>query len=57
MQELDLSINQIGDTGMQALSGACASGALARLDNVALSGNPGDSEPVEKALRERKQKQ
>ena len=52
-QELYLNENQIGDTGLTALAKAVESGALDKLDNVELYGNPGDSAPVDKALEER----
>ena len=38
-QDLYLSGNQIGDAGVTALAGACASGALAQLQNLYLGGN------------------
>ena len=53
-QSLDLDDNQIGDAGVTALAGACASGALAKLTFVDLGGNPGSSEPLRKVLRDRK---
>ena len=51
---LNLGENQIGDSGIKALADAVSSGALASLERVVLDGNPGDSAPVNKALRERK---
>ena len=39
-QRLNLSGNQIGDAGVTALAGACASGSLAQLSDLYLSGNP-----------------
>ena len=53
-QRLYLNGNQIGDAGVLALAGACASGSLAKLTFVGLGGNPGSSEPVNKVLRDRK---
>ena len=53
-QYLRLSDNKIGDAGLTALAKAVESGALASLERVVLDGNPGDSAPVDKALRERK---
>ena len=52
-QELNLYNNQIGDAGLTALAKAVESGALASLEMVELSGNPGDSAPVDKALKEK----
>ena len=52
----DLGDNKIGDAGVTALAEACASGALAKLEGVhrsILLGNPGNSEPLDKVLRER----
>ena len=54
MQYLNLQRNKIGDAGLTALAKAVESGALASLERVVLGGNPGDSAPVNKALRERK---
>ena len=51
---LDLMSNQSGDAGLEVLATAFASGALAKLQSVYLSENPGNSEPVDKVLRERK---
>ena len=53
-QKLRLSGNQIGDAGVAALAEVIAEGAMPKLKNVWLSGNPGSSEPVDKALRERR---
>ena len=59
LTRLELSFNSIGDAGLTALAEAIkpsagnASGALASLEMVELSGNPGDSAPVDKALKER----
>ena len=39
MQTLWLSRNQIGDVGVEALSTACAGGALAHLRNLYIGGN------------------
>ncbi len=54
LKELNLYKNKIGDPGVSALASACASGALATLEDVYLGGNPGDSGPVNKVLREGK---
>ena len=59
LNELRLSGNQISDAGLSALAkaitpGPNGKGALASLERVVLDGNPGDSAPVDKALRERK---
>ena len=51
---LDLAGNSIGDAGMSALASACASGALDKIQSIYLQGNPGNSAPVDNALRERK---
>ena len=53
VQVLQLQLNQIGDAGVTALANACASGSLAKLTDVTLVGNPGNSEPVDKVLRDR----
>ena len=54
VQTLALGENKIGDAGVTALANACASGSLAKLKDVPLFGNPGNSEPVDKVLRDRK---
>ena len=54
LERLELQDNEIGDNGMKALADACASGALASLTNINLHGNPGNSEPVEQAMKARK---
>ena len=51
---LDLTSNKIGNPGMSALAGACAKWALPKCSSIFLMGNPGNDEPVKKALRERK---
>ena len=38
-QRLNLNGNQIGDASVTALAGACASGSLAQLSDLYLSGN------------------
>ncbi len=53
-QTLDLSGNKIGDAGVTALAEVIAEGAMPKLEGVRLAGNPGSSEPVDKALRERR---
>ena len=53
VQTLDLRYNQIGHAGVTALANACASGSLAKLTDVDLGGNPGNSEPVDKVLQDR----
>ena len=53
-QELYPGGNQIGDAGVTALAEALAKGAMPKLTNLYLSGNPGSSEPVDKVLRERR---
>ena len=52
VQKLFLGRNQIGDAGVTALANACASGSLAKLTYVGLVGKPGNSEPVDKVLRD-----
>ena len=54
LEKLALGSDKIGDKGMKALADACASGALASLTNINLHGNPGNSEPVEQAMKARK---
>ena len=39
-QELNLYGNQIGDAGVTALANACATGALALLNDLYLNNNP-----------------
>ena len=39
VQKLDLSLNQIGDKGLEAFATACASGSLAHLEKLVLSRN------------------
>ena len=39
LTELSLQGNKIGDAGVTALAGACASGALAKLTTLGLNGN------------------
>ena len=53
VQNLSLADNEIGDAGVTALADACASGSLEKLRDVTLVGNPGNSEPVAKVLRDR----
>jgi hypothetical protein len=53
-QELNLYDNQIGDAGLTALAKAVESGALDKIESIFLSGNPGNSAPVDNALKERK---
>ena len=52
LEVLNLSYNGIGDVGMAALAAAVASGAAPKLEAVYLDGNPGDSAPVDEAVRE-----
>ena len=54
LEILQLSDNQIGNQGMVELSEALGKGALDKIENIFLFGNPGNSEPVDKVLRERK---
>ena len=54
LEWLNLGDNAIGDVGMSALADAVSEGAMDKLQCVELFGNPGNSEPVAKALRERK---
>ena len=56
LQQLWLDDNRIGNDGMQAVSTAIASGALAKCQHVKLLHNWGESRPVVKALRDRKNK-
>ena len=51
---ISLRGNQIGDVGVTALALACASGALDKIQSIYLSGNPGNSAPVDNALKKRK---
>jgi hypothetical protein len=53
-QELNLYRNQIGNAGLTALAKAVESGALPKCTILMLDGNPGDSAPVTKAMKERK---
>ena len=53
-QTLYLNNNQIGDAGVTAVAEVIAEGAMPKLKEVGLRGNPGSSEPVDKALRERR---
>ena len=53
-QKLFLADNKIGDRGVTALAEACAKGAMPKLTEVYLPGNPGSPEPVDKVLRERR---
>ena len=53
-QGLYLDYNQIGDAGVTALAEVIAEGAMPKLKQVDLDGNPGSSEPVDKALQERR---
>ena len=52
LTQLQVHINSFGDAGMIALAGA--SGALDKIPSILLYGNPGNSAPVDKALRERR---
>ena len=54
LKKLYLHENKIADTGMIALADAVGRGALDKIENIFLFGNPGNSEPVDKVLRERK---
>ena len=54
LEALDLSYNQIGDPGMSALAGACASGALASCQRIYLDRNSASDAPVQQALAARK---
>ena len=58
-QSLDLFHNQIGHAGVAALAKVIAEGAMPKLEEVDVYGNPGGSagregNPVDKALRERR---
>ena len=53
-QVLELGGNQIGDAGLTALAKAVESGALDNIASIYLSRNPGNSAPVDNALKERK---
>ena len=56
LQKLFLNNNQIGEAGMTAFAGAIGTnGALPALKAVYLFNNPGDGEPVKKALADRKE--
>ena len=54
LEQLFLRFNQIGNVGMQALAGAVSRGGLHNIKSFSLLGNPGNSVPVDNALRERK---
>ena len=54
LQRLFLFNNEIGDAGMRALGTAIAGGGLAALTYVYIHGNPGSDEPVNAALRQRR---
>ena len=43
-QKLFLNYNQIGDAGVMALAKACATGAMAHLNNLYLQNNPVSNE-------------
>ena len=53
---LNLSSNNIGDAGMDIFAKACASGVLSKCTagDIHLSGNPGNSAPVDAVMRARK---
>ena len=53
-QELMLYGNNIGDAGLTALAKAVESGALDNITSIYLSRNPGNSAPVDNAMKERK---
>ena len=48
-------MNKIGDDGISALAGALSSGALDRIQFIALCGNLGDSTLVYNTMKERKE--
>ena len=55
LETLALDENKIGDDGLKVFAEACrAKGALDKIEHIYLFGNPGNSEPVDKVLRERK---
>jgi hypothetical protein len=54
LTQLDLEYNQIGNLGMIEFSRSIASGSLPALQLVMLSGNPGSSALIHKALADRK---
>ena len=55
LETLVLNSNAIGDDVMSALASACASGALDKIQFIALCGNLGDSTLVYNAMKERKE--
>ena len=54
MQVLHLFNNKIGDVGLQAFADALGKGALENITSINSSRNPGNSAPVDNALKERK---
>ena len=50
-QELWLEDDNIGDAGLTALAKAVESGALDKIEGIYLSSNPGDSAPVDNAVK------
>ena len=54
LTRLRLYGKQIGDQEITALASALGNGALDKIKSMYLSGNPGNSTPVDNALRERK---
>ena len=54
LEVLFLENNQIRDAGLSALAEAVGKGALDNITSIYLSRNPGNSAPVDNALKERK---
>ena len=54
LQELYLGGNSIGDVSLSALADVVSRGALDNIQSINLFGNPGNSAPVDNALKQRK---
>ena len=54
MQALHLFNNKIGNVGLQAFADALGKGALDKIQSINFFGNPGNSAPVDNALKQRK---
>ena len=54
LEKLGLASNQIGDAGISSLAVALGKGALDKIQSINLFGNPGNSAPVDNALKQRK---
>lgn len=55
LTRLNLRNNQIGNAGLQALADALSNGAMDKIQGITLDGNPGNSAPVEEALRKKEE--